>query len=123
VSPRFLRYAGAVMAAALLVALAATAIAPAGGWRGAAAGAAIAFGVQMALVLGLGTLLPGRRVLAVGLAMLGRFAAFAAVALVLVLAPGTGLPVAVTLLTLVTVFMVGSLLEPVLLGSEPLPRS
>ena len=107
------RYAAALLAAALLAALVATAIAPAGEWRGAVAGAGIAFVVQVALVVGTGTLFAGRRLLAAGLAMLGRFAAFAAVALVLILVPETGLPVAVTLLTLVAVYTAGALLEPV----------
>lgn len=113
-----LRYVGALAAAALLVGLLASTIAPAGGGRGAAAGAGIAFAVQAALVLVLGRVFAGRRLLAAGLSMLGRFATFAAVALVLILAPGVGLPVAPTLLTLVAVFMVGAVLEPVL-GSEP----
>jgi hypothetical protein len=119
VSRRRLRYAAALLALALPIALVSIAIAPAGGWRGAAAGAGIAFGVQLALVLGLGRLLAGRRLVAAGVAMLGRFAVFAAVALVLVLVPGVGLPAAETLLTLVAVFMAGAVLEPVLLGSEP----
>ena len=120
---RVVRYGAALLAGALLVGLAAAAIAGAAAWRGAAAGAAIAFAVQLSLVAGLGAVLPGRRLLAAGLAMLGRFAAFAAVALVVVLAPGAGLPAAATLLTLVAVFMVGALLEPMFPGSEPLPRS
>jgi hypothetical protein len=115
---RPLRYIGALAAAALLVGLLASVIAPADGWRGAAAGAGIAFVVQAALVLGLGRVFAGRRLIAAGLAMMGRFVTFAAVALVLILAPGVGLPVAPTLLTLVVVFMVGAVLEPVL-GSEP----
>jgi hypothetical protein len=123
VSARSGRYGAALLAVAALVALAAAAIAPAEGRHGAVAGAGIAFAVQVGLVVALGWLLPGRRLLAAGLAMLGRFATFAAVALVVILAPGAGLHPAATLLTLVAVFTVGALLEPVLLGSEPILRS
>jgi hypothetical protein len=119
---RLLRYAAALLAAALLVSLAGALLAPAS-WRGAAAGAAIATAGQLALVVGLRGLLPGRPVLAAGLAMLGRFAVFAAVALTVALSPAVALPVGATLLALVAVFTVGALLEPVLLGTEPLLRS
>jgi hypothetical protein len=120
---RAVRYAAAALGAAVLVTLVALAVAPAADRHGVFVGAGLALVVQVALVVTLHAALPDRRLLAVGLAMLGRFAAFGVVALVVLLAPGAGLPAAATLLTLVAVFLVVSILEPVFFRPEPLPRS
>lgn len=61
-------------------------------------------------------LLPRQRFLAYGLGMLTRFGVVAATALLLV--PRTGVPAVPTLLTLVSVFFVLAILEPVFLPSS-----
>jgi hypothetical protein len=84
---------------------------------GVAAGAGAALALQLVVFVGLGLLLlPSRRLLLFGLGMGARI--FSVVVLAL-LAPQIGLPLAPTLFTLVTVFVLTSLLEPLLFLSEP----
>ncbi|HET7275914.1 MAG TPA: hypothetical protein VFI91_12170 [Longimicrobiaceae bacterium] len=80
-------------------------------------GALVAGGYQIAAfsALGLG-ILRDRQLIAFLMQMVGRFAVLVAVAFVLV--PGLGLGAAPTLLSLVTVFFITTMLEPVFMHTR-----
>ncbi|HEX2187637.1 MAG TPA: hypothetical protein VHG51_02005 [Longimicrobiaceae bacterium] len=85
-----------------------------GGWAAVAFGAAVGFAVQAgAFWLLAVNLFPAQPLLVYGLGMAGRMLAAAAVAFLAV--PGLGLPAAPVLFSLVSVFFVTALLEPVYL--------
>jgi hypothetical protein len=105
-----LALAGIVAIAAAVWAAALAFVGPEGR-QGASVGAAIAAGWQM-LVLGvLAVALPGNQLIAHGVGMLARLAMVVAAGVVIV--PATGLPLAPTLLTMVTVLFATTLIEPV----------
>jgi len=80
--------------------------------RGVVAGAAVAFVLQVGVVWLVGTLLfPGKRML---LFAVGMGARMLTVFVMFFVAPLLGLPLAPTLLTLVAVFLLTTLLEPVM---------
>ncbi|HEX9936398.1 MAG TPA: hypothetical protein VGB15_04725 [Longimicrobium sp.] len=105
-----LALAGIVAIAAVVWAAALAFVGPEGR-QGASVGAAIAAGWQV-LVLGvLAVALPGNQLIAHGVGMLARLAMVIAAGVVIV--PATGLPLAPTLLTMVTVLFATTLIEPV----------
>jgi hypothetical protein len=107
--------AAATVAAVLVVAVAMLLVAPAeqaGVFAGAGLGLLLQVGLHWLLAV---VFFPERRLLVVGLGMGARMAALLAVTL---FASGAGLPLAPTLLTLVSLFVVTSLLEPVVFQLE-----
>jgi hypothetical protein len=111
------RYAlGATAVALLAVAIGRLVVEPAA-WVGVVAGAGAALVLQLGVFFVFGLLLfPTRRLVVFGLGMVLRMFSILVLAL---LAPVLGLPLAPTLFTLVGVFVLTSLLEPILLLSEP----
>ncbi len=111
-----LRYTAAALAAAALVAAVGLALAPR--FRdGVLAGAAIGAAVQvMVFWLFFVWLYPGRAWHGYGLGLLVRLAMFALAAFVLV--PAAGLPLAATLFSLVGVFWLTTMLEPLFLKTR-----
>lgn len=85
-------------------------------WAGVVLGGAFALVVQLAIFLALGVLLlPGRRLLVFALGMVARVMALAVLVLITV---RFDVPPAPTLLTLVAVFLVTTVLEPVVFQLE-----
>lgn len=111
-----IRYTVAALAAAALVALAGVSMAPR--FRdGVLAGAAIGVAVQVAVFwIFFVWLYPGRGWHGYGLGLLVRLAIFALAAFVLV--PQAGLPLAATLFSLVGVFWLTTVMEPVFLKTR-----
>jgi hypothetical protein len=111
-----IRYTAAALAAAALVALVGTSMAPR--FRdGILAGAGIGVAVQVAVFwIFMVWLLPGKGWTAYGLGLLVRLAIFALAAFVLV--PLAGLPLAATLFSLVGVFWLTTMMEPVFLKTR-----
>lgn len=90
--------------------------------EGVLVGGAVALGLQLVIFWLLEVFLfPQRRLLVFGLGMGMRLLAFALAVLVLI--PSLGLPLAPTLLTLVAVFVLTNLLEPVIHQAAPLTGS
>jgi hypothetical protein len=117
VTTQGLRYTLAVLAVAALVAAAGMSFAGAAHRDGVLAGAGIGAAVQIAAFWIFAVrLYPGRLWHGYGLGMLARFAAFAAVAFLVV--PAAGLPLAATLFSLVGVFWLTTLVEPVFLKTR-----
>jgi hypothetical protein len=105
------RYTAAALLVASLVVAAGAQWAPDAQRGAVAVGAAIGLAVQVAVFwVFFVRLYPGRVWQGYGLGLLVRFAAFAAVALVVV--PRAGLPLAATLFPLVAVFWLTTLIEP-----------
>ncbi|CAN5720243.1 hypothetical protein BH23GEM7_BH23GEM7_15790 [soil metagenome] len=113
-----IRYAlGAVAVAALAVLLGIGMVGP-GARDGVLVGGSVALALQVASFWLLAVLLfPERRLLAFGLGIALRFLTVGIAALLLV--PALALPPAPTLLTLVGVFLLTTLLEPVVLHTAP----
>ncbi len=112
-----LRYTGVVLALAALVAAAGSALAGPAYRGGIVAGAGIGMLVQVAAFWIFAVwLFPGRAWHGYGLGMLARFVAFAAAAFLVV--PAAGLPFAATLFSLVGVFWLSTLVEPVFLKTR-----
>ena len=111
-----LRYTAAALAAAALVAVVGLGLAPRHR-DGVLAGAGIGVAVQVAVFwLFFVWLYPGRAWHGYGLGLLVRLAMFALAAFVLV--PAAGLPLAATLLSLVGVFWLTTMLEPLFLKTR-----
>ena len=111
------RYTLAALALAALVAAAGVAFLDAGYRDAVLAGAAIGAVVQVAAFWIFAVwLYPGRAWHGYGMGMLVRFAAFAAAAFVVV--PRAGLPLAATLFSLVGVFWLTTMVEPVFLRTR-----
>jgi hypothetical protein len=112
-----LRYALGATVFALLAVLVGRLVVDGGDFTGVVAGAGIALVLQIGVFLLLGVLLfPARRLLVFGLGMAARFTAVLVAAL---LAPHLGLPLAPLLFTLAAVLVLTTLLEPILIVSEP----
>ena len=111
-----IRYTAAALAAAALVAAVGLGLAPR--YRdGVLAGAGIGAGVQVAVFwLFFVWLYPGRGWHGYGLGLLVRLAVFALAAFVLV--PAAGLPLAATLFSLVGVFWLTTMMEPLFLKTR-----
>lgn len=105
-----LLYGGMAGAVGLLALLGGLAVAGADDWAGAAVGAGVGAALQVAVFWGAVVVAGRGRLFAYGMGMLARLAAFGVTALVLV--PALGGSGAVTLLTLVVVFFLTGLLEP-----------
>jgi hypothetical protein len=117
VTTQGLRYTLAALAVAALVVAAGLAFVDAAYRGGVLAGAGIGVAVQVAAFWIFAVwLYPGRMWHGYGLGMLARFAAFAAAAFLVV--PRAGLPMAATLFSLVGVFWLTTLVEPVFLKTR-----
>jgi len=117
VTTQGLRYTLAALAVAALVVAAGLAFVDAAHRGGVLAGAGIGVAVQVAAFWIFAVwLYPGRMWHGYGLGMLARFAAFAAAAFLVV--PRAGLPMAATLFSLVGVFWLTTLVEPVFLKTR-----
>jgi hypothetical protein len=117
VTTQGLRYTLAALAVAALVAGAGVAFVDAGHRDGVLTGAGMGAVVQIAAFWIFAVwLYPGRMWHGYGLGMLVRFAAFAAAAFLVV--PTAGLPLAATLFSLVCVFWLTTLVEPVFLKTR-----
>lgn len=111
-----IRYTAAALAVAAAVALVGVTMAPRHG-EGVLAGAGIAVVVQVAVFwLFFVWLYPGRGWHGYGMGLLVRLAVFAVAAFVVV--PRAGLPLAATLFSLVGVFWLTTVLEPVFLKTH-----
>ena len=112
-----LRYTLAALALAALVAGAGIAFLDAGYRDAVLAGAGIGVAVQVAAFWIFAVwLFPGRAWHGYGMGMLARLAAFGAAAFVVV--PAAGLPLAATLFSLVGVFWLTTMVEPVFLKTR-----
>jgi hypothetical protein len=121
VTSQAVRYTAAALGAASVVMLIALGVVPASARSGVVVGGTLGLAVQVALLPFLFRRLTGANVLAaLGLAMGCRFLVFGVAAFALV--PALALPLGPTLFTLAGVFFVTTLLEPVLLAPQPLPR-
>jgi hypothetical protein len=111
---RAFQYSVAAAALTLLVGVIGGLLVPADARQAVWLGAAFAFAIQVVLFVVLFVVAFGSRpLLAHGLGMLGRFAAFAAVALFWI--PLTRVPAAPLLFSLITVLFLTTLVEPIIL--------
>lgn len=111
---RLMLFGAAAVVIAALVWVAGAAMTEPEGRRGLTAGVAVGLGFQLLLVAATSAAMPGKRLAAYGVGMLGRLLLVVVAALTV---PATGLPPVPTLLSLVTVLFATTLLEPALFAA------